>query len=449
MTKSFKELKLPDFIVNTCRKIGLNTPTPVQAATIPQILSGKNIVAISPTGSGKTAAFALPIISKLSEDPYGIFCLVLSPTRELGEQIRDQFRLFGAGIGITVSEAFGGLSYNEQALIIEKKPHILVATPGRLLSHLKNATTVSFKYLKFLVLDEVDRLYNQGFWKDIEQILTFLPEDRQSLLYSATMSNKVLLDSVLTKPQSVSKCPFETNEYQYLSEDGKTFFWNPSADQAPKIHHIKAYIPSYIREVYLIVILEDILKKNQYSQVLVFTSHCETAQQLGLILRKMSFKTAIIHSKMEQDERFKAIKDFKAGSQKILVATDVAARGLDIPFVDDVIHFNLPVSATIYIHRAGRTGRAGREGRSILFVNKNDSKIVADIEKELGHEMEVMQIDEKETIGKMKSVLTAKKDANMTMFENSFGEREKRIREIREVQEMFFDDNDQLKPQDS
>lgn len=444
MTNTFQALQLPKFIVQTCKKIGLNEPTPVQAATIPQILSGKNIVAISPTGSGKTAAFALPIISKLSEDPYGIFCLVLSPTRELGEQIRDQFRLFGSSIGITVSEAFGGLSYNEQALVIEKKPHILVATPGRLLSHLKNSTDVSFKFLKFLVLDEVDRLYNQGFWKDIEQILQFLPEDRQTLLYSATMNNKISLDSILTSPKTVKKCPFETNEFQWLSEDGKTFFWKPSSDQAPKIHHFKAIVPSYIREVYLIIILEEIIKRNQYSQVLVFTSHCETAQELGLILRKMGFKTAIIHSKMEQDDRFKSIKDFKSGTQKILVATDVAARGLDIPFVDDVIHFNPPANATIYVHRAGRTGRAGREGRSILFINgKTDTKIVGEIENEIGHEMETMEINEKETIGKMKTVLTAKRDANMTMFENNFGEREKRIQEIREIQEKFFKDHNE------
>ncbi|OHS95719.1 DEAD/DEAH box helicase family protein [Tritrichomonas foetus] len=443
MTKTFKDLKLPEFMLRTCKQIGLNTPTPVQEATIPQILSGKNIVAISPTGSGKTAAFALPIISKLSEDPYGIFCLTLSPTRELGEQIRDQFKLFGSGMAIDVAEAFGGLSYNEQALVIEKKPHILVATPGRLLSHLKNATDISFKYLKFLVLDEVDRLYNQGFWKDIEQILTYLPSNRQTLLYSATMNETIPLECVLTKPGPITRCNFTPNEFQRLSEDGNTFFWKPAADQAPKITHVKVSMPPSIREVYLIIILEDIMKNNQYSQVLVFTSHCESAQELGLILRKMSFKTAIIHSKMEQDERFKAIKDFKAGSQRILVATDVAARGLDIPFVDDVIHYNPPSTATIYVHRAGRTGRAGREGRSVLFVNgERDAKIVGDIEKEIGHELEVMKIDEKETIGRMKTVLTAKRDANMNMFENNFGEREKRIREIREVQEMFSIDGD-------
>ena len=438
MAQSFSDLKLPEFILRTCKQIGLNVPTPVQSATIPQILSGKNVVAISPTGSGKTAAFALPIISKLSEDPFGIFCLTLSPTRELGEQIRDQFKIFGTGMAIEVAEAFGGLSYNEQALIIEKKPHVLVATPGRLLSHLKNSTDVSFKYLKFLVLDEVDRLYNQGFWKDIEQILQYLPSDRQTLLYSATMNENIPLDLVLSKPEAIQKCPFQVNENQYLSKDGLTFFWKPNADQAPKIHHFKALVPANIREVYLIIILEEIMKINEYSQVLVFTSHCETAQELGLILRKMSFKTAIIHSKIEQDDRFKAIKDFKAGSQRILVATDVAARGLDIPFVDDVIHYNPPATATIYVHRAGRTGRAGREGRSILFISgEKDGKIVGEIEKELGHELELMKINEKETIGKIKTVLTAKRDANMNMFENNFGEREKRIREIREIQELF------------
>lgn len=441
MAESLQDLKLPEFILRTCRQVGITTPTPVQAATIPQILAGRNVVAISPTGSGKTAAFALPVIAKLSEDPYGIFCLTISPTRELGEQIRDQFRLFGTGIGIKVSEAFGGLSENQQADSIEKKPHVLVATPGRLRSILENSGNVTFKYLRFLVLDEVDRLYNQGFWKDIEKILTYLPSDRQTLLYSATMNNKISLDSILTTPSSIEKCPFETNEYQHLSEDGKTFFWKPSADQAPKIHHMVADVPTQMKEVCLIIFLEDIMKNNEFSQILVFTSHCETAQEVGLILRKMGFKTAIIHSKMEQDDRFKAIRDFKAGSQRILVATDVAARGLDIPFVDDVIHYNPPANSTIYVHRAGRTGRAGREGRSVLFCNeKRDTKIIEAIEKELGHPLEKMEINQQEVIGKMKSVLTAKRDANMVMFENNFGERERKIKEIREVQELFFKD---------
>ncbi|KAH0785256.1 putative ATP-dependent RNA helicase DDX49 [Histomonas meleagridis] len=435
MTNSFSSLKLPDFILRTCKQIGLTNPTPVQLATIPQILAGRNVVAISPTGSGKTAAFALPIISELSKDPYGIYCLILSPTRELAEQISDQFDLFGNGMKIDVAQILGGLSYNQQASIIERNPHILVATPGRLLQHLRSTTRVTFDNLRFLVLDEVDRLFSEGFWKDVEDIVKYLPEVRQTLLYSATFNEKIPISNILSKPPNVIKSTnFQPDEHQNLSDDGNTYFWKATIDQAPRIQHMITNVPGHLREIYLIILLEEIMKNNEYSQVLVFTNHCETTNVVTLILRRFKFKTAMLHSQMEQDDRFAAIRDFKSGSQRILVATDVAARGLDIPYVDEVIHFNPPPSATIYVHRAGRTGRAGRSGRSILFVNGNkDAKIVEEIQKEIGHELEVLKINEKEIVSKMNDVLNAKRDAKVLMYDNNFGEREKRLRQIDEA----------------
>jgi ATP-dependent RNA helicase DDX49/DBP8 len=168
--------------------------------------------------------------------------------------------------------------------------------------------------------------------------------------------------------------------------------------------------------------------------VLVFTNHCETTEMITLILRTLKFKTAVLHSKMQQEDRFRALKDFKGGRQRILIATDLAARGLDIPLVDHDIHYNPPASATTYIHRAGRTGRAGREGRSVLFVNRErDATIVEQIEKELGHEFEVQEIKEGDTIGKMRDVMDARRQARMVMFETNFGERERRIQSIEQA----------------
>jgi superfamily II DNA/RNA helicase len=220
-------------------------------------------------------------------------------------------------------------------------------------------------------------------------------------------------------------------EFERISEDGTIFDWEPSADQKPQIQHFVTPVPAHVREIFLVILIEDIMKSDDFTQVLVFASHCETAEVITLILRKFKYKTAMLHSKMNQDDRFQALRDFRGGRQRILVATDVAARGLDIPFVDHVIHFNLPPSATIYVHRAGRTGRAGRNGRSILFVNRgSDAEIVAAIEAELGHEMEVMQLDEKLVLSKMRDVMSAKRDAKISMFDNHFGEREKRIQQI-------------------
>jgi ATP-dependent RNA helicase DDX49/DBP8 len=411
----FSKLGLPDFLVQTCKQIGLTSPTPVQLSTIPQILSGRNVAASSPTGTGKTAAFALPIIAKLSADPCGIFCVVLSPTRELSGQIADQFRLFGHGMRITVAHIHGAAAFCEQASVIGDNPHILVATPGRLLQHLESATEFSLDYLQFLVLDEVDRLFKDGFWTDVLKIIARFPKERQTLVFSATLGADIPIAELLGEGH---------------------FLWRPLGDQSPSISHFLMPVPGHVREVFVMALLEEIQKNSDFSQTIVFTNHCDTTETLALILRALGFKTAMIHSKMAQEDRFLAVSDFKANRQRVLVATDVAARGLDIPFVDHVVHYNPPPSATIYVHRAGRTGRAGRSGRSILFVNRiQDAEIVEQIEKEIGKQLEIMEIDEKETVGRVKKVLAARTRARVSMFEHGFGEREKRIQNIKDARE--------------
>ncbi|KAH0791295.1 putative ATP-dependent RNA helicase DDX49 [Histomonas meleagridis] len=240
ISKSFSSLELSDFILKACEQVGVpnscsqaqllfTSPTPVQLATIPQILSGRNVVAIAPTGSGKTAAYVLPIISELSKDSHGICCLILTSTREFVKQISAQFNLFGSGIKIDVAEIIGGLSHDQQESIIERNPHILVATPGHLLRYLKSATRVPFDHLRFLVLDEIDILFqmNESIWKDIEDIVKYLPETRQTLLYSATLDEKMLVSNILSQPPNVIKsASFQPDEHQSLSGDGNTYFWN-------------------------------------------------------------------------------------------------------------------------------------------------------------------------------------------------------------------------------
>ena len=435
MISTFEEMGLPDFICQSCKEMGLKKPTPVQENCIPPILNGNNCVAMSPTGSGKTAAFALPIISNLSKDPYGIYSLIISPTRELAEQISQQFRVFGKGMKIDVCTILGGMSFNDQARAIEKNPHIIVTTPGRILHHLKSPTKLFFENLQYLVLDEVDRLFNDGFWEEIEEILTFLPKNRQTLLFSATLKEDLPIKNILTKPLKFKKVyPNSIEGEYYYDENEYTFHWKPNLTQVPKIEHIKVPIFEDVREIYLIILIEKLLSKNDYNQLMIFCLTCEIAETITLILRHFSYKTAVLHSKMEQSERLHSIKDFKAGTQRILVSTDVAARGLDIPFVDYVIHYNPPIDPTTYIHRAGRTGRAGREGQSIIFFSNKEKKLIENIENIINNQFLINQIETKETVIKLKEVLWAKRDAKITMKKNSFGEREEMLKLLDKLQ---------------
>lgn len=435
---SFESFKLPEFLLRTLKKLHIEAPTPVQQATIPQILSGHNIVALSPTGSGKTAAFVLPVVTTLSKDPYGIYCLALSPTRELAEQISQQFKAFGGGMQISVTNVYGGTDFSKQANAIEKNPHIIVATPGRLLQHLEGTTKFAFDELRYLILDEVDRMFNEGFWQDVEKILQYIPQSRQTLLYTATLRDEIPIAKALTEPPSSTPMPFSNLGNCRYSDDKNTFYWTPTDDIVPQIEHQMIPVPPDVREIYLVVLLEEIVKENELSQVIVFVNKCETCELVTLILRQLSYKAAMLHSEMKQDERLKSLDDFRAGRQRILVATDIAARGLDIIFVDIVIHYNLPTSHIIYEHRSGRTARqAGRTGRSILFISGNlnyESKLVTEIENKIGHPMEILKIEEKKTIEKMKTVLNARQHASMDMHKTNFGEATKQLKAIKEAQ---------------
>lgn len=438
MNNPFSALGCPEFIYDTCRQIGIEKPTAVQQACVKQIITGHNAIVISQTGTGKTAAFALPIISTLSKDPYGIYALVISPTRELAQQICQQFRIFGRGMHADICQIIGGLAITDQASALEKNPHIVVATPGRILQHLRSAskgnTRFSFDNLQYFVLDEVDRLFKDGYWDDVLEIIKYLPKSRQTLCFSATKSDEVDLQSIMTKPPMTKPCPLPNGiGKSWMSDDKLTFYWEPTEDLKPKIEHVKVLVQEEAREVYLTIIIQKLMEQDSYKQVLVFASTKEAAQVITLILRSFSYKTAVLHSDIEETDRLKELEEFRAGRQRILVATDVAARGLDIPFVDNVIHFNPPQSATTYVHRAGRTGRAGREGRSILFVSPRDKKIEEAIEKEIGEQFTELKIEKSEMKEKL-NVFWAKRDAKITMNKEEFGKRDEMLKMLDKIQ---------------
>ena len=477
MNYTFSQLQLPSFLLKTCKNLQINNPYPVQIATIPQIIGGRNIVALSPTGTGKTASFAFPIISTLSSDPYGIYCLVLTPTRELGLQIAQQFEIFGRGMNIEVARVFGGLSVPDQARELEKNPHIIVATPGRMKQHIQINTQCNLSDLRYVVLDEADRLCHEGFWDDVISILSSLPSKRQTLLFSATMRDKDELIKVLTplpSPPRISE--LNAPGIHHLSSDGTTYFWEPDLKSQPKIQHFKISVPDEASEIYLTVLLQKILtpktdsnqnqEKSQetsiqfdssvekinveqlsldksFTQVIIFTNQCEIAEMITLLLRTLKFKTAMLHSKIDQDDRFKAVSDFKSGFQQVLVCTDLGARGLDLPCVDTVIHFNQPGKPELYVHRSGRTGRAGREGRSILFINHRTKQEFLDkLEETVGSKFIEIDLNKQETVSVMKEVLVAKKQARITMSENDYAAHVQRIDEIKKAEKALSDISD-------
>jgi len=408
---SFEDLNLNTWITNHLKSLGFKKPSPIQYNCIPPILEGRDCFGCSKTGSGKTAAFALPILQKLCEDQYGIFCLVLTPTRELAIQISEQFTLFGKPINCRVSYVVGGMDMNTQAAELKRQPHIVVATPGRLADLIRSSDdNVNLKKIKFLVLDEADRLLDHlegDFADDLAVIFESLPEKRQALLFSATLTD------TLKEVKEVSK----KQPYFYESKDIVA-----TVDQLDQRFIL---IPEDVRECYLIHICKELLEKNSKSSIIIFTKTCRNCQVLGLMFQKAGFPCVMLHSVMKQHRRFDALNKFKSSNIKLMVATDVAARGLDIPAVQVVINHNIPGSSKTYVHRVGRTARAGRSGMAISLVTQLDLHRIQAIEEHINKKLEEFKVDEDAVHKLLTKVSMLKRQAEISMESNNFGEKKK------------------------
>ncbi|KAI1174115.1 ATP-dependent rRNA helicase RRP3 [Nemania sp. FL0916] len=365
---TFEALGLSQSLVEACEQLGYTAPTPIQRKAIPAALAGRDVIGLAETGSGKTAAFLLPILHALLEAPKPYFALVLSPTRELATQIAHDAAALGASIALKTATIVGGLSMVDQAVALARKPHIIVATPGRLLDHLENTKGFSLKHLAYLVIDEADRLLDDmDFGPTLEKILQCLPRDRRTLLFSATMSSKVaaLQRASLRDPVKVQ---VSSSSHQTVSTLVQNYI----------------FIPHKYKETYLVYLIDQFAGRS----TVIFTRTIYEAHRIPLILRALGFQAIPLHGQLPQSARLGALSKFKSGSRNILVATDVAARGLDIPKIALVINYDLPQDSTTYIHRVGRTARAGNTGRSISFVTQYDMEIWLRIEAALGKKVE-------------------------------------------------------------
>ncbi|RYP00692.1 hypothetical protein DL764_006430 [Monosporascus ibericus] len=370
--KTFKDLGIIDELCEACESLGYKNPTPIQAQSIPLALQNRDVIGLAETGSGKTAAFALPILQALLEHPQPYFGLVLAPTRELAHQIGQQFEALGSLIAVRCTVIVGGLDMVQQAIALGKKPHIIVATPGRLLDHLEKTKGFSLRNLKYLVMDEADRLLDMDFGPILDKILKFVPRERRTFLFSATMSSKVesLQRASLRDPLKVS---ISTSKYQTVSTLIQKYL----------------FIPHMYKDVYLTFLVNEFAGQS----TIIFARTVYETQRIAILLRTLGFGAIPLHGQLSQSARLGALNKFKAGSRDILVATDVAARGLDIPSVDVVLNYDLPQDSKTYIHRVGRTARAGKSGHALSIVTQYDLEIWLRIEAALGKKLPEHETD--------------------------------------------------------
>jgi ATP-dependent RNA helicase RhlE len=359
---SFQSLGLSEALLKAVSKKGYTTPSPIQQKAIPPVLEGKDVLASAQTGTGKTAGFTLPLLHILSENPKEKFrpirALILTPTRELAAQVYANVKEYSEFLNLRSAVIFGGVNQKPQAANIRQGVDILVATPGRLLD-LQTQGLLSLKRVEIFVLDEADRMLDMGFLRDIERVIKSMPEKRQNLMFSATFSKEIkkLAHGILNHPVQVEATP-ENTTVEAISQ---------------KVYRVAKGLKTEL--------IIKLISEGNWKQVLVFTRTKHGANRLCEKMIKSGITAAAIHGNKSQGARTKALAGFKSGKVRVLVATDIAARGLDIPLLPHVINFELPNIPEDYVHRIGRTGRAGASGEALSLVSADETTFLRDIEK--------------------------------------------------------------------
>jgi ATP-dependent RNA helicase RhlE len=366
---SFQEMGLMDAVVHGVQSLGFVEPTPVQERCIPLILQGRDVIGSAQTGTGKTAAFALPILSRLKERR-GPRCLVLEPTRELAIQVETAFQYYARFTEIEIGVVYGGVGYDLQKKLIQFGVDVVVATPGRLLD-LQQQGLLRLDQIEILVLDEVDRMLDMGFLPDVKRIVQLCPTDRQTLLFSATIPPEIesLSSWVLREPEIV-----EIGVRRAVAETVTHAFYPVAAAQKFDL-------------------LVALLEQTHYESVIVFTRTKQAADEISDRLKALRHSVTVLHSDRKQSERTAALTGFKSGKYEVLVATDIAARGLDIAGVTHVMNYDIPLHPEDYVHRIGRTGRAEQAGDAFTLVTAEELKAMTDIEKFINQKVPRLRLD--------------------------------------------------------
>ena len=366
---SFDSLGLSDALLKAVAKQGYDTPSPIQAQAIPAVLEGRDVMAAAQTGTGKTAGFTLPLLQRLSQGkkagPNKVRALVLTPTRELAAQVHDSVTTYGQNLDMRSAVVFGGVKINPQMMKLRGGVDVLVATPGRLLD-LYNQNAMRFDQLEVLILDEADRMLDMGFINDIRKIMKVLPAKRQNLMFSATFSNDIrsLAKTIVNNPVEVSVSPANSAKKEIKH-------WVHPVDKSKKT-----------------ALLTHLIKEKNWHQVLVFSRTKHGANRIAKVLEAKGIRASAIHGNKSQGARTRALAEFKENSIQALIATDIAARGIDIDQLPQVVNFDLPNVAEDYVHRIGRTGRAGATGQAVSLVCAEELEDLVGIQRLIGELLE-------------------------------------------------------------
>jgi ATP-dependent RNA helicase RhlE len=376
----FDDYRISPDIKKSIAKLGFRRPTDIQFKAIPNILKGEDVLAIAQTGTGKTAAFAIPIISILHDKkqgrkrPDGVKCLIMVPTRELAIQINEVFLELGRHTKVKSFCIFGGVEQDHQIAKLQKGIDVLIATPGRMFDLISQGH-LNLERVETLILDEADHMLDLGFIKDIRDVLRFLPKKRQTLFFSATIDEKI-----------------KKIAYSLVNKGAIRIQISPKNPVAKRVQHFVTFIKMDDKRFFL----ERLIQQNPQKKILVFVRTKVRAERVKKAMERVEIKTLTIHGDKEQRDRFEVMKKFKNGSVKVLIATDVSARGIDISNVEYVVNYDLPDQAENYVHRVGRTGRGTQNGHAISFCSPTEQSLLDAIEEFIGQKITVMELDKED-----------------------------------------------------
>jgi ATP-dependent RNA helicase DDX47/RRP3 len=396
-SSTFADLGVVQTLARACDGLGWKTATRIQEQVLPVALTGSDVIGLAETGSGKTAAFCLPLLQLLLKDPpRGITGLILTPTRELAFQIYQVCQALSASMGATCVCVVGGVDRASQAIALARNPHIVIATPGRLLDHLKATKGFHLRHVRCLILDEADRMLSMDFEEELHQIVDQLPPERQTMLFSATMTSQV---------QKLQRASLRKDAVKVQVNDK---FQTPS-----QLMQYYMFVPAKYKDTYFTFLVNEFAGKS----MLVFCATCNNVQRLAYMLRNLGFDACALHGQMAQPRRVGMLRKFASGSCTVLICTDVASRGLDLPAVDYVVNYDLPSHGKEYIHRVGRTARAGKSGTALSLVTQYDVEVYQRVESLLGKKLPEYKTDEETVLVLLERVSEAQRLATRELKE--------------------------------
>lgn len=409
--ESYSFCGLDKWISNNTRQLRYENPTKIQSTIIPHIINkNENLIAISKTGTGKTASFCLPILNKLAKSPSSIFAIILEPTRELALQVIEKLKIYSVGFNLRTSLIIGGENYINQLQDLDKLPHIIVATPGRLFELIEENKVLLLENVQYIVLDEFDQLLNKTMHDKVKYICDQVinNEDINFLMFSATYDNgksEQIIKETISCKESILTFQFDDDVTEQLKIDN-----NPNKTRANITESYITVNPA-LKELFLTYMLKTNFKK---SSLIIFVQTCQSCQYLFEILKLLDFKVSSIHSKLPQNVRFNELRRFRENQTNILVATDVACRGLDIQQVDYVVNYDVPRDPTDYVHRVGRCGRKiDSSGVAVTFVTQYDVEFILKIEEYNNKKLQELEIDEEAAMKELSIISRCKKMVNV------------------------------------